>query len=136
MLFSMQDFHRTSSRLEIQDYDLQEFMQAQKSEDAELSRKQLLLSILKSDTSGTKKLIFSNATKNAVALVDFLQQNDIKCLELHKHVHRNERQLIADALHDDESTVFVATDIAARGLDTLKVSPRHSNTWLLFVCCC
>lgn len=126
-----QDFHRTLPRLEIQDLDLQQFMQTQQIDDSALARKQLLLSILTSDASQDKTLVFAKSVDSANDLYDFLQHHNIECLLFHKEISRDERQMILRALNgesdENQSIVVVCTDIAARGLDTTKVCSVYGS---------
>ncbi|EQC25435.1 hypothetical protein SDRG_16701, partial [Saprolegnia diclina VS20] len=106
-------FHRTLSTLD------QTFLHLKSSDRAE--REQRLLEILANDSeSSGSVLIFVDSVASAKALEEFLVANDIPCRALHKEVARDERSDVLAAMATGRQVV-VATDIAARGLDTRDV---------------
>lgn len=79
-------------------------------------------------SAGEKTLVFTNSIASADALFDFLQTEKgvANCALFHKEVDRPQRQKLLKRLDSeadaDKDLIVICTDIAARGLDTTKVS--------------
>ncbi|GMF29735.1 unnamed protein product [Phytophthora lilii] len=130
-------FHRTLPKLTLKAHDLQEFMASGDFIDEQEARCELLYQILTTADSNTneskpsageKTLVFTNSIASADALFDFLENDKgmANCSLFHKEVDRGQRQKLLKRLDSeadsDKDLVVICTDIAARGLDTTKVS--------------
>ncbi|OQR90327.1 DEAD/DEAH box RNA helicase [Achlya hypogyna] len=106
-------FHRTLPTIN------QQFVHLKTQDPAE--RRELLLQILANDDAATGSvLIFVDSVASAKELEQFLLDNDVACRALHKEIPRDDRSGILEAMSTTRQVV-VATDIAARGLDTRDV---------------
>ncbi|KAE8882158.1 hypothetical protein PF003_g33829 [Phytophthora fragariae] len=133
-VFAITDgFHRTLPKLTLHARDLQEFMASGDFIDEQHARCELLHEIVTSNdetgaSAGEKTLVFTNSIASADALFDFLQTEKgvANCALFHKEVDRPQRQKLLKRLDSeadaDKDLVVICTDIAARGLDTTKVS--------------
>ncbi len=81
----------------------------------------LLVHILKNESPGIT-IIFC-ATRNRVdALSKNLYKQGIDSLRIHGGLSQNRRKQAMDLFHDNKSSILVASDVAARGLDIKNVS--------------
>ncbi|KAL4087743.1 hypothetical protein PRIC1_013630 [Phytophthora ramorum] len=127
-------FHRTLPQLTLNAHNLQEFVANGDFMDEQHARCELLYQILTSSgrsadaSAGEKTLVFTNSIASADALFDFLENDKgvANCALYHKEVDRPQRQKLLQRLDSeadaDKDLVVICTDIAARGLDTTKVS--------------
>ncbi|KAG6614262.1 DEAD/DEAH box RNA helicase [Phytophthora cinnamomi] len=126
-------FHRTLPKLTLRARNLQDFMASGDFMDEQHARCELLYQILTStDEAGAsaseKTLVFTNSIASADALFVYLQNEKgmTNCALFHKEVDRPQRQQLLKRLDSeadaDKDLVVICTDIAARGLDTTKVS--------------
>lgn len=76
----------------------------------------LLLDLLKKEAI-TSALVFTRTKHGANKLVQILQDNKINCAAIHGNKSQSARQLALSDFKSGKTTVLVATDIAARGID-------------------
>jgi superfamily II DNA/RNA helicase len=63
-----------------------------------------------------KVLVFSRTRRGAEEMRDFLDDNDIRAVDLHGDLNQNRRQRNLQQLTSGRVNVLVATDVAARGI--------------------
>jgi len=82
----------------------------------------LLLRKLLTDEKWKSVLVFVASKKGARNLAVKLKNNGIKAAEFHADLNQEERISALNSFKKRNTTVLVATDIAARGLDIVKVA--------------
>lgn len=89
-----------------------------------------LLHILKTDIDKNRPvLIFSARTPMSNYLGHFLRDNGIECLKLNKSLRDFERLENFERFQSGDVNVLTCTDLASRGLDTVRV--RMTRTIML-----
>ena len=85
------------------------------------NKPKLLLHILE-ETSANSTLVFSRTKYGADKIVKVLRRNDIVAEAIHGNKSQNARQKALKNFKKGDTTVLVATDIAARGIDVDELS--------------
>lgn len=84
-------------------------------------KKDLLVDLLKQDDF-EKVIIFGETKFGVQRLSDMLQQHDISSVAIHGNKTQGQRTRALAAFQNNDASVLVATDVAARGLDVPNVS--------------
>ena len=88
-------------------------------------KEQRLLEILKENTRGAAKndriLVFCLYKKEAVRVEQFLERRGIHVASIHGDLRQDQRTRSLEAFKSGTTSVLVATDVAARGLDIPEV---------------
>ena len=99
-------------------------------------KRNLLLHIL-SDPKLEQVLLFSRTKHGANKIVRNLSKKNINCAAIHGDRNQNQRQKALKDFKDGNIRVLVATDIAARGIDIIKLRyvinydiPNESETYV------
>ena len=99
-------------------------------------KRNLLLHIL-SDPKLEQVLLFSRTKHGANKIVKNLSKKNINCAAIHGDRNQNQRQKALKDFKDGNIRVLVATDIAARGIDIIKLRyvinydiPNESETYV------
>ncbi len=70
----------------------------------------------------TKSIIFCKTKKEVDRLAGILSERGLKAKGLHGDMEQNQRQRVTHDFRSGQTTILVATDVAARGLNILDVS--------------
>jgi ATP-dependent RNA helicase DeaD len=81
----------------------------------------LLLHLLKHEES-KKVIIFCNTRNNVDFVANNLERNNIPVMAIHGGFSQDKRNRIIEEFHHKKSSVLIATDVAARGLDIRDIS--------------
>ena len=99
------------------------------------TKNKLCLEYLKNKTDQT--IVFVKNTAKANHLNGYLKLNKIACETLHGKLLQKVRDNVYQDFMDKKFPVLIATDLASRGLDTLKVNlvinydlPINSDTYI------
>jgi ATP-dependent RNA helicase DBP3 len=88
-------------------------------------KEQRLLQLLREATKGSAKndriLVFCLYKKEAVRVEQFLQRNGVRVASIHGDLRQDQRTRSLEAFKAGTTSVLVATDVAARGLDIPEV---------------
>ncbi|KAK3375690.1 ATP-dependent RNA helicase dbp-3 [Lasiosphaeria ovina] len=88
-------------------------------------KEQRLLELLKEATKGSAKddriLVFCLYKKEAMRVEQFLERRGIRVASIHGDLRQEQRTRSLEAFKSGTTTVLVATDVAARGLDIPEV---------------
>jgi len=100
------------------------------------SKPKLLVHLLKTELVDST-LIFSRTKHGADKIVRFLEKADISAAAIHGNKSQGARQRVLGSFKSGETSVLVATDIAARGIDIEELSlvinydlPNISETYV------
>jgi ATP-dependent RNA helicase DBP3 len=101
------------------------------------SKEQRLLELLREAQKGAGKndriLVFCLYKKEAVRVEQFLQRKGIRVASIHGDLRQDQRTRSLEAFKSGSTTVLVATDVAARGLDIPEVKLVINVTVSCFV---
>jgi ATP-dependent RNA helicase DBP3 len=85
------------------------------------AKEQRLLQLLKAQPKNERVLVFCLYKKEATRVESFLQQRGINVVGIHGDLKQEQRTRSLEAFKSGQTTVLVATDVAARGLDIPEV---------------
>ncbi len=102
-------------------------------------KEQRLLELLKDAQKGSAKndriLVFCLYKKEAVRVEQFLERRGMRVASIHGDLRQDQRTRSLEAFKAGTTTVLVATDVAARGLDIPEVKLVINVTVSLGFCC-
>ncbi len=83
----------------------------------DLKHKQQLLTWLLANQSFEKALVFTNTKAEAQRLAGLLKYHKLNVCSLHGDMEQAQRNQVTQAFRKGHTTIMIATDVAARGLD-------------------
>ncbi len=103
---------------------------------AERQKRDTLTGLLRSETV-QNAIVFCNRKKDVKLLLDHLKRDRFNVAALHGDMEQSERLKVLDSFKSGETTLLVASDVAARGLDIPSVShvfnfdvPIHADDYI------
>jgi superfamily II DNA/RNA helicase len=103
---------------------------------AERQKRDALTGLLRSETV-QNAIVFCNRKKDVKLLLDHLKRDRFNVAALHGDMEQSERLKVLDSFKSGETTLLVASDVAARGLDIPSVShvfnfdvPIHADDYI------
>jgi superfamily II DNA/RNA helicase len=103
---------------------------------AERQKRETLTKLLRSETV-QNAIVFCNRKKDVKLLLDSLKRDRFNVAALHGDMEQSDRLKVLDSFKSGETTLLVASDVAARGLDIPSVShvfnfdvPIHADDYI------
>jgi superfamily II DNA/RNA helicase len=103
---------------------------------ADRQKRDALRSLLRSETVESA-IVFCNRKKDVKLLLDSLKRDKFNVAALHGDMEQSDRLKVLDSFKSGETTLLVASDVAARGLDIPSVShvfnfdvPTHADDYI------
>jgi superfamily II DNA/RNA helicase len=103
---------------------------------ADRQKRDALTKLLRSETV-QNAIVFCNRKKDVKLLLDSLKRDKFNVAALHGDMEQSDRLKVLDSFKSGETTLLVASDVAARGLDIPSVShvfnfdvPTHADDYI------
>jgi superfamily II DNA/RNA helicase len=103
---------------------------------ADRQKREVLTKLLRSETV-QNAIVFCNRKKDVKLLLDSLKREKFNVAALHGDMEQSDRLKVLDSFKSGETTLLVASDVAARGLDIPSVShvfnfdvPIHADDYI------